>query len=45
MWHLDWELEDWFLQVETMRKNPKAPDTREEVPMMENEAAAHLRGR
>lgn len=44
MWHLDWELETWFEQVDAQRKNPRASDDREEVPMMSNEHAAHLRG-
>jgi hypothetical protein len=40
MWHLDWELEKWFEEVEIARKskyNSNPDDNLEEVPMMANE--------
>lgn len=35
MWHLDWELEEWFKGVEAARKNPT--DDREETVLERNE--------
>lgn len=43
MWHLPWELDDWFKDVDARRANPPAADDREQVPLVENEAAAALR--
>ena len=40
MWHLDWELEKWFEEVEISRKSKYdggPDDSLEEVPMMRNE--------
>lgn len=39
MWHLDWELETWFEEVEILRKAKygQSADDREEVEMMKNE--------
>lgn len=49
MWHLTHELELWFERVEAERAEKYggggSSDSREEVPMMENELAAEMRGR
>lgn len=39
MWHLDWELEKWFEEVDVLRKAKYSgqADDREEVPMMVND--------
>lgn len=41
MWHLDWELEDWFLEIDRIRNGDigDGPDNREQVEMMGNEFA------
>ena len=38
MWHLDWELEEWFKEIELIRKSKYGGETddREEVDMMKN---------
>lgn len=37
MWHLDWELEVWWMEIERARKNSKEVDTREEYDYVKNE--------
>ena len=39
MWSFEWELEDWFLEVERARNGEfgDGPDSREQVEMMGNE--------
>jgi hypothetical protein len=39
MWELDWELEDWFFEVDLHRqgKFKDGEDNREQVEMMSNE--------
>lgn len=45
MWPLDWELDDWFLEIKTLKDNNSAdPLNREIVEMEENEYAARMRG-
>lgn len=37
MWHLEWELELWFEEVERLREEKYGGGRDEEVPMMKNE--------
>lgn len=38
MWHLDWELERWFEEVDALRKQKySGSDDRDEVPLVEND--------
>jgi hypothetical protein len=47
MWHLEWELEDWFEEVEAAREERYGGggDDREETQMMGNELARERFGR
>ncbi len=42
MWHLDWELEAWFEEVDAARKAKYGGDSddREEVPLIKNDDPA-----
>lgn len=42
-WHLPWDLDRHFKDLDAKRLNPQRHDDREQVPMVENEAAAALR--
>jgi len=37
MWHLDWELEKWFEEIDALRKSKYAVDDREDTLMDQNE--------
>lgn len=46
MWHLDHELETWWIEVERRRDSQSSPTGAvEEAPMEENLFAARLRGK
>jgi hypothetical protein len=48
MWHLEWELETWFAEVDQARKDKyggDADDDREETQMMGNDLARERFGR
>lgn len=43
MWHLEWEIEPWFEEVNRARKSQYSSSGDEESPMEQNELAARFR--
>ena len=42
-WHLPWELDEHFKALDARRNSTTPADTREQVPLVDNEAAAEWR--